>query len=76
MCLPISSLNFISTRARRCGFIAAQAGCAALAFSTAARSSALEASAARPRTVPSIGWNTSLVRPDVPATRLPPMKCP
>ena len=35
------SRNFISTRARRCGLVAAQAGCAALAFSTAARSSAL-----------------------------------
>ena len=33
------------TRARRCGLVAAQAGCAALAFSTAWRSSALEASA-------------------------------
>ena len=31
------STNFISTRARRCGLVAAQAGCAALAFSTAAR---------------------------------------
>ena len=39
-----SSTNFISTRARRCGLVAAQAGCAALAFSTAARTSALEAS--------------------------------
>jgi hypothetical protein len=33
----IRSRNFISTRARRCGLVAAQAGCAALAFSTAAR---------------------------------------
>jgi hypothetical protein len=31
--------NFISTRARRCGLVAAQAGWAALAFSTAARTS-------------------------------------
>ena len=30
----------------------------------------------RPRTVPSIGWKTSPVRPDLPATCLPPMKCP
>ena len=41
MSLAMSSRNFISTRARRCGLIAAQAGCAALAFSTAARTSAL-----------------------------------
>ena len=62
--------------ARAGQFVAAQAGCAAMAFSTAARTSAFVASATRPRTVPSIGWNTSLVRPDAPATCLPPMKCP
>ena len=51
-----SSMNFISTRARRCGLVAAQAGCAALAFSTAAATSALEASGALARMVPSSGW--------------------
>ena len=65
----------MSTRARRCGLVAAQAGCAALAFSTAAATSALEASGTRARRVPSIGWNTSPKRPDVPFTCLPPMKC-
>jgi hypothetical protein len=49
------STNFISTRARRCGLVAAQAGCAALAFSTAARSSAREASGTREITSPVIG---------------------
>src|SRR6202451_2012876 len=72
----IRSRNFIKTRARRCELTAAQPSCAALAFSTAARISALEASATLARTVPSIGWKTSLLRPDLPATCLPPMKCP
>ena len=61
---------------RRCGLVAAQAGCAALAFSTAARSSAADASATLARTVPSMGCMTSCLRPLVPATRLPPMKWP
>ena len=65
----------MSTRARRCGLVAAQAGCAANAFSTAAATSALEASGTRARTEPSIGWNTSPKRPEVPFTGLPPMKC-
>ena len=65
----------MSTRARRCGLVAAQAGCAALAFSTAAATSALEASGTRARSEPSIGWNTSPKRPEVPLTCLPPMKC-
>jgi hypothetical protein len=51
----IRSTNFIITRARRCGLVAAQAGCAALAFSTAARSSAFEASGTRDITSPVIG---------------------
>ena len=40
-----SSTNFIITRARRCGLVAAHSGCAALAPSTAAASSAAQASA-------------------------------
>ena len=43
------------TRARRCGLVAAQAGCAAAAFSTAARTSAFEASATLAITSPVIG---------------------
>src|SRR5882757_2143329 len=66
----------MSTRARRCGLVAAQAGCAALAFSTAAATSAGDANATLARTSPVIGWNTSPARPLVPLTRLPPMKWP
>ena len=43
--LAIKSRNFIITRARRCGLVAPQAGCAAFAVSTARRTSSLEASA-------------------------------
>src|SRR4051812_9778753 len=64
------------TRARRCGLVAAHSGCAARAFSTAARTSALDASATLAWTSPVIGSKTSAVRPDVPLTSLPPMKCP
>src|SRR3984957_12123391 len=71
-----SSRNFIITRARRCGLVAAHSGCAARAFSTAARNSALEASATWAWTSPVIGSKTSANRPDVPATSRPPMKCP
>ena len=74
--LAMRSRNFISTRARRCGLTAPHPSCALAAFSTAARTSAFEASATCARTVPSIGWKTSAVRPDLPATCLPPMKCP
>src|SRR5436190_23339476 len=66
----------MSTRARRCGLVVAQAGCAALAFSTAAATSALEANATLARTSPVIGWKTSPSRPLPPLTRLPPMKWP
>ena len=41
------STNFIITRARRCGLVAAHFGCAALAPATAAASSAAEASGTR-----------------------------
>ena len=58
------------TRARRCGLVAAQAGCAALAFSTASRSSPLEASATVPMTSPVMGWKMSAVRPEVPGNVL------
>src|SRR3954453_6205324 len=64
------------TRARRCGLVAAHSGCAARAFSTAARTSALDASATLAWTSPVIGSKTSAVRPEVPLTSLPPMKCP
>src|SRR5262245_41021293 len=65
----------MSTRARRCGLVAAQAGCAALAFSTAAATSAFDASGTLARSDPSMGWNTSPKRPEVPFTCWPPMKC-
>ncbi len=42
-----SRTNSISTRARRCGLVAAQAGCARAAEATAASSSALDASGTR-----------------------------
>jgi hypothetical protein len=65
--LRISSRNFIITRARRCGLVAAQAGCAAWR----SRSRLLDLGLRRParpwpRTSPVIGWKTSAVRPDVP----------
>ena len=66
--------NFISTRARRWGLVAAQAGWAALAFSTAARTSALEASGTREICSPVMGCQPCVKRPEVPATCLPPMK--
>src|ERR1700726_4450132 len=64
------------TRARRCGLVAPHSPCAALAFSTAARTSALEASATLAWTSPVIGSKTSAGRPEVPLTPGPPMKCP
>ncbi len=66
----------MNTRARRCGFTCAQPTCASRAFSTAARTSASEASATDPATSPVMGQNRSTLWPDVPATCLPPMKCP
>ena len=64
------------TRARRCGLVAPHSTCAALAFSTAARISALEARSTLAWTSPVIGSKTSAVRPEVPLTSRPPMKCP
>ena len=63
-------------RARRCGLVAPHSTWAALAFSTAARSSALEARSTLAWTSPVIGSKTSAVRPEVPLTSRPPMKCP
>ena len=74
MCWFSSSTNRISTRARRCGLVAAQAGWAAAALSTAAESSAGLASGTRACTWPVLGSDTSAKRPEVPATCLPPMK--
>src|SRR5262245_2734231 len=66
----------MSTRARRCGLVAAHLACAALAFSTAVATSAWEANATRARSSPVIGSNTSPARPLVPLPSLPPMKWP
>src|SRR5580700_10929584 len=64
------------TRARRGGLVAAHSGCAARAFSTTERTSALEASATWAWTSPVIGSKTSADRPEVPLTSRPPTKCP
>src|SRR3984893_9406974 len=69
-----SSRNFIKTRARRCGFVAAQAACAAIASSPAARTSAFEARGTREITSPVKGSKPSQKRTDVPLACLPPMK--
>ncbi len=68
----ISSRNLNITRARRCGLVAAQAGCAACALAIAASTSALVAQA-RPWPAPRryCGLNTSPKRPEVPLTVLP-----
>ena len=76
MSLATRSRNFIITRARRCGFVAAHAGCAALAFSTAARSSAFEASATWPDHLAGHGLEDVGNAARCPGTCLPPMKCP
>ena len=64
----MSSRKRIITRARFCGLVAAHAGWAALAFSTAARISALLANATLAWTSPVEGWNTSAKRPLSPST--------
>ena len=71
-----SSRNLNSTRARRCGLVAAQAGCAASALAIACSTSDLLAKATLACTSPVLGLNTSPLRPEVPATVLPPMKWP
>ena len=62
------------TRARRCGLVAAQAGCAAAALAMACSTSALLAKATLACTSPVFGLNTSPVRPEPPLTCLPPTK--
>ena len=64
------------TRARRCGLVAAQAGCAAAAFAMALSTSDLLAKATLACTSPVFGLNTSPVRPEPPLTSLPPTKWP
>src|SRR5262249_52017086 len=71
-----SSRNLKSTRARRWGLVAAHAGCAACAFATAFPTSAVLANATLAWTSPVFGSNTSPLRPEVPATDLPPIKWP
>ena len=71
-----SSRNLNITRARRCGLVAAQAGCAASALAIACSISALLAKATFACTSPVLGLNTSPLRPELPATVLPPMKWP
>jgi hypothetical protein len=68
-------MNFISTRARRCGFHAAHSFCASTAPATAASTSADDAIGALACTSPVLGFITSAVRLDCPAVRLPSMKC-
>src|SRR5262245_46443412 len=71
-----SSRNLNSTRARRCGLVAAHAGCAASASAIAFSTSDLAAKATLACTSPVLGLNTSPLRPEAPATSLPPMKWP
>ena len=71
-----SSFSLNITRARRSGGVLAQAGQAALAAATAVSTSDALAMATRALTSPEAGLNTSPNLPLVPATGLPPMKCP
>src|SRR5262245_36231929 len=71
-----SSRNLNRTRARRCGLVVAQAGCAASALAMACSTSDFLAKLTLACTSPVLGLNTSPLRPDVPATFLPPMKWP
>ncbi len=70
------SKNLNSTRARRCGLVAAHSGCAAAALAIACSTSALDANASFACTSPVLGLNTSPARPEAPLTSLPPMKWP
>ena len=63
------------TRARRCGLVAAQAGCAACASAIACSTSECFAKATLAWTSPVLGLNTSANRPE-PLTSLPPTKWP
>jgi hypothetical protein len=70
-----SALNANITRARRCGLVAAHAGCARSAACTAASTSAAVPSGTRACTTPREGSNTSAQRPSgVPETAAPSMK--
>ena len=68
------SMNFIITRARRCGFQAAHSFCASTATATAASTSAALAIGTFACTSPVLGFITSAVRLDCPAVRWPSMK--
>src|SRR5262249_607495 len=68
--------NFMRTRARRCGLVAAQPGCAASAEAIAFSTSARLAKATLACTSPVFGLKTSPHRSEVPFTSLPPMKWP
>src|SRR5215467_702933 len=71
-----SSRNLNITRARRCGLVVAQPGCAAAALAIACSTSARLANATLAWISPVLGLNTSPKRPDAPAICLPPMKWP
>src|SRR5271154_2956379 len=73
-CSLTSSMKRIITRARRCGLNAAHSFCASAAEATAASTSLLLPIGTSDCTWPVLGLNTSAVRPDCPAERLPSMK--
>src|SRR6516165_8940916 len=75
MLLLTSATKRINTRARRCGFQAAQPFWASTAEATAASTSALPAIGTFACTSPVLGLKTSAVRGDWPAVRFPSMKC-
>ena len=70
-----SSMNFISTRARFCGFHAPHSFCASTAEATAVSTSATEASSTCAWTAPVLGLKTSAVRVLASGLRWPSMKC-
>src|SRR5450756_2459572 len=72
----ISSRNLNITRARRCGLVAPQAGCAASALAMACSTSECLARATLACTSPVLGSKTSPKRPEMPLTVLPPTKWP
>ena len=71
ICVSHSALNLNITRARTIGVVAAQAGSAASAASTALRTSAALAKGTRLAISPVAGLKTSPNRPLSPATRAP-----
>src|SRR5260221_9406410 len=72
----MSSRNLNMARAGRCGFVAAQPGCAAAALAMACSTSECLASATFAWASPVLGSKTSPNRPEPPFTVLPPMKWP